>query len=86
MENWLVAVDRLGGRPEPEGTFRGQLEIVRMKGRQTISGECCTRCMLYLVYAVLGVCCTQSLLMIMASRERDDLTMCYCDDGRVVDE
>jgi len=32
MENWLVAVDWKGGTPEPEATFRGQLEIVRMKG------------------------------------------------------
>jgi hypothetical protein len=47
MENWLVAVDRWGGMLEAEGTFRGQLEIVRMKGRQTIIGVCCNRCMLY---------------------------------------
>jgi len=46
MKNWLVAVDRLGGMPEAEATFRGQLEIVRKKGRQTILGVCCTRCML----------------------------------------
>jgi len=32
MENWLVAVDRKGGMLENEATFRGQLEIVRMKG------------------------------------------------------
>jgi len=44
MENWLVAVDRLGGTPEAEAAFRGQLEIVRMKGRQTILGVCCTQC------------------------------------------
>jgi hypothetical protein len=56
-----VVVDRLGGmlEAEAEATFRGQLEIVRMKGRHTILGACCTRCMLYSVYAVLGVCCTQ---------------------------
>jgi len=30
-------------------TFRGQLDIVRMKGRQTILGVCCTRCMLHSV-------------------------------------
>jgi len=59
MENWLVAVDRWGGTPEAEASLRGQLEIVRMKGRQTTLGVCCTRCMLYSVYAVLGVCCTE---------------------------
>jgi len=39
----------LGGMPEADATFRGQLVIVRMKGRQTILGECCTQCMLYSV-------------------------------------
>jgi len=43
-----------GGTPEAEATFRGQLVIMRMKGRQTIF-ECCTQCMLYSVYPVLGV-------------------------------
>jgi len=32
MENWLVAVDLWGGTPAAEATFRGQLEIERMKG------------------------------------------------------
>jgi len=32
MENWVVAVDLYGGTPEAETTFRGQLEIKRMKG------------------------------------------------------
>ena len=44
MQNWLVAVDRSGGTPEAEATFSGQLEIVRMKGQQTILGVCCTQC------------------------------------------
>jgi len=35
--------------PEAEATFRGQLKIVRMKGRQTILGVCCTGCMLHSV-------------------------------------
>ena len=35
--------------PEADATFRGQLEIMRMKGRQTILGVCCTRCMLHSV-------------------------------------
>ena len=50
-----MAVDHVGGTPEAEGTFSGQLVIMRMKGRQTILGGCCTRCILYSVYAVLGV-------------------------------
>jgi len=44
LEMHLEAVDLEGGTPEAEATFRGQLEIVRMKGRQTILGVCCTRC------------------------------------------
>jgi len=60
---------------------------VRMKGRQTILGECCTRCMLYTVYAALGVCCTRCYLMIMAWRDREGgLNFVFCDDGRVVDK
>jgi hypothetical protein len=34
------------GTPEAKATFSGQLDIVRMKGRQTILGGCCTQCML----------------------------------------
>ena len=33
-----------------------------MQVRQTILGGCCTRCMLYSVYALLGVCCTRCML------------------------
>jgi len=62
MQSWLVAVDRQGRTPEAEATFRGQLEIMRMKGWQTILGVCGTRCMLYSVYAVLGVCWTRCML------------------------
>jgi len=62
MENWLVAIDPWEGTLEVEATFRGQLEIVRMIGQQTILGVCRTRCMLYSVYAVLGVCCTWCML------------------------
>jgi len=45
-----------------EVSFGGQLVIVRMKGRQTILGGCCTECMLCSVYAVLDVCCTRFML------------------------
>jgi len=48
-----------GGTPEAEATFRAQLGIVGMNGTQTLVGGCSTRRMLYLVYAVLGVYCTQ---------------------------
>jgi len=98
MHNWLEAVDQLGGTLEAEATFRGQLNIVSMKGRQTIFAVCCTRCMLYSVFDALGVCCTRCMLhslyaaLIVNSwwwhgeKERDHLTFCSCDDGRVVDE
>jgi len=60
-----------GSTPEAEATFRGQLVIMRMKGRQTIF-ECCTQCMLYSVYAVLGV----NSWSCHGEIERDDLTLC----------
>jgi len=60
---------------------------MRMKGRQTILGKCCTRWMLYSVNAVLGVCGTQCQLMIMTWRDREGwLNFLYCDDGRVMDK
>jgi len=51
-----------GGTLEADATLRGQLEIMRIKGSQTILCVCCIRCMLYSVYAVLGVCCTRCML------------------------
>jgi len=54
--------------PEAEATFRGQLVIMRMKGRQTILG---TWCMLYSVYAVLGVCCTRCMLYSVSTHDHD---------------
>jgi hypothetical protein len=51
-----------GGIPEAEAIYRGQLLIMRMKGRETILGECCTQCMLYTMYAVLGVYCNRCML------------------------
>jgi len=63
-----------------------------------VLGVCCTWCILYLVYAVLGVCCTWCMLYLVYAAlsvyswwwhgeiERDDSTLCSCDDGRVVDE
>jgi len=38
-----------GGTQEAEVTFRGELVIMGMKGRQTILGGCWTKCMLYSV-------------------------------------
>jgi hypothetical protein len=55
IKNWLVAVEQYWGTPEVEATFRGQLEIVRMKEQQSILGVCCTQCMLHSVYTALGV-------------------------------
>jgi len=63
-----------------------------------VHGACCTRCMLYTVYAVLGVCRTRCVLHLAYAApgvnswwwhgeiERYDLTLCSCNDGRVVDE
>jgi len=63
-----------------------------------VLGVCCTRCMLYSVYAVLGVCCTRCMLHSVYAAlsvnswswhgeiEMDDLTLCSCDDGKVVDK
>jgi len=41
--------------PETEARFIGQLVIIRLWGRQIISGRCYTCCMLYMGYAVLGI-------------------------------
>jgi len=52
--------------PEAEATLRCQLVIMRMKGRETILGHWCTRCMLNLVlthYHGMEI-------------ERDDWTLC----------
>jgi len=76
----------------------GSYEIVRMMGWQTIWGVWCTRFMLHSAYAVLGVCCTWRMLHSVKAAlcvhswwwhgeiEKDDLTLCSCNDGRVVDE
>jgi len=57
-----------GGMPEVDAIFRGQLVIMRMMGRQTIF-ECCTDGMLYLVYAVLSVCCTRCMLYTVSTHD-----------------
>ena len=61
-DNVTLPLSSHGGTPEAEATFRGQLVIIRMKGIQTILDGCCTRCMLYSVYAVLGVWCTRCMV------------------------
>jgi len=60
-----------GCTPVAEATFRGQLVIVGIKGRQTIQGGCNTRWMLYSVYAVLSV----NSWTWHGEIERDDLTL-----------
>ena len=54
MGSWLVAVDLYGRRPEAEATFWGQHWNDEKYG--TINN---VKCMLYLVYALLDVCCTR---------------------------
>jgi len=60
-----MAVYHVGGMMEAEATFSSQLVIMRIKGRQTILGGCCTQCILYSVDAVLGVCCTWCMLYLV---------------------
>jgi len=60
------------GALEAEATFKRQLIIMRMEGRPTILGGCCTRCGLYSVYAVLGV----NSWSCHGEIERDHLTLC----------
>ena len=73
--------------PDAEATFRGQLVIMGMKERQPILAGCCTRWMLYSVYAVLGVYYTWCQLMIMTWRDREGwLNFVFSDDSRVVDK
>jgi len=66
---WRSIVYR--GMPEAEAIFRSELVIMGMKGRETIF-ECCTQCMLYSVYAILGV----NSWSRHGEIERDDLTLC----------
>jgi len=69
------------GIQEADAIFRGQLVIMRMKGRQTILGRCYARRIL-----VLGVYYTQCQLMIMPWRDREGwLNFVFCNDGKVVD-
>jgi len=60
---------------------------MRMKGRQTIFGVCGTQCLLYSVFAVLGVCYTRRQFMIMTWRDREGwVNFVFCDDCRVGDK
>jgi len=52
-----------------------------MKGWQTISGVCCTRCKLHSAYAALDV----NSWWWHGEIERDDLTLCSWNGGKVVD-
>jgi len=58
--------------PQDEATFRGQLIMVRMQGRQTLLDICCLQGILYSVYAVLGV----NLGSWHGDIVRDDVTLC----------
>jgi len=84
---WWHSILKWGTR-EAEDTFNGIFVIMRMKGRGTILHGCCTRCMLYSVYGVLGVCCARCYPMILAWRDREGwLNFVFCnDDGRAVNK
>jgi len=83
---WRSVVKRV--MPEAEATFRGQLIIIRPKGRQSILGGFCTRSMLCSEYGwtgcmlVLGVCLFSVYAVLGVNSwswhweiERDDLTL-----------
>jgi len=53
-----------------------------MKGRQSIWGACCTRHMLHSLYTAFSV----NSWWWHGEIEMDDLTLCSCNDSRVVDE
>jgi len=57
------------GTPSAEATFRGQLVIITMKGRQTIIGGCCFPSRLYSVYAVLSVYSTRCMLYSVSTHD-----------------
>jgi len=71
---WQSIVE--GGAPKAKAIFRGQFVIMWMKGRQTILGVGCTRCMLYSV---------STYDHDMENRDKW-LHFVFCNDGRVVDE
>jgi len=60
------------GPPEAEATVRGHLVIMTMKRRQSIIGGCCSQCMLYSVYRILGA----NSWSRHGETQRDDLTLC----------
>ena len=52
-----------------------------------ILAECHTQCLLYLLYAVLGICCTQYQLMIMEWGDKEvSLNFLFSGDGQVDDK
>jgi len=77
MESWLMAVDRVG-------RYVGSWSYIQVSTRNH-ENEGTTdnlRCRMSSVYATLSV----NSWWWHGEIERDDLTLCSCDDGRVVDE
>jgi len=71
VENWVI-----------QGLLRA--ERLAGSGRQSILERCSMGCMQYSVYAVLGLCCTRCLPLIMASRDRERWqNFVFLGDGRV---
>ena len=78
------------------GSWRYIQGLIRNRENEGMTNN--LRCMLYLVYAVLSVCCTLCMLHSVYAAlsvnsgwwhgeiESDDLTLCSCNDGRVVNE
>ena len=91
MVSWWMAADHEGRHTGSWSIIQGSTNNNRIDGKHSWEdaalGTCCTRCILYSVYAVLGVYSTHCPLMIMTWREREGwLNFLVCNDGRVVDE
>ena len=73
MESWLMAVDCVWGHAGSYCYIQGSTRNHENEGKTNhvrylvyaVLGVCCTQCMLYLVYAVLGVCCTWCMLYLV---------------------
>jgi len=82
MERWLMAVDCVGRYARSWSHIQESTRNHENEWKTNNLG-----CMLYSVNAVLGVCCTQCQLMIMAWRYREGwLNIVFCDDDWVVHE
>jgi len=80
MASWLMAVDRVGKHTRSRNYIQGSTRHHENEGKTNtlgwmlylvyaVLGVCCTWCMLYLVYAVLGVCCTWCMLYLVSTHD-----------------